>query len=336
MDMKNSLPNSKSSVVAYVIVAWNNKDLLNECIESILKQDYVNKKIILVDNHSSDDTVEYLKTNYKDIILLPQEDNHGFAKGNNIGIKVALEDPDVDFVVLLNTDARLAPKWTSTLVEAALQRPKTATMQSITLDYYDHEIIDSTHIYISQNSQGTQGSWRLALPKDYDVAPMKVFGCNAAAMLITRKFIEAQPFADFFDETMFMYLEDVDVATRALVMGWDNYVIPGVRAYHMGSASSSKNPSFSLYLTFRNNLSLLIKNLPLHILVSVLLSIPKADRASMSHLRRTDRSKAISAIVKGRLASLLYIPIFLIKRHKLKAYRNIDTNYLWNLMRRGF
>jgi GT2 family glycosyltransferase len=326
------------TTVAYIIVAWNNKDLLADCIESITEQDYrLKKKIILVDNSSSDKTVEYVTSCFPEVEVIPENSNHGFAKGNNIGIKKALEDNNVGFIVLLNSDARLGKEWTTTLVDAAVLRPRTATMQSITLDYFDHNIIDSTHIYISKNGQGTQGSWREPLPYGFDVAPQKVFGCNAAAMLITREFIEAQPFTDLFDETMFMYLEDVDLAARATVMGWDNYVIPGARAYHMGSVSSSKkDPSFSIYMSFRNNLGLMIKNLPLSILIVILLRVPRSDRASILHLKRIGKNQAIKPLLKGRAISLLYIPVFLYKRFKLSSYRNVDKDYLWHLMHRGF
>jgi GT2 family glycosyltransferase len=321
---------------AYIIVCWNNKALMKECIESIQRQTYKHKKIFVVDNASTDGSVEFVTKTFPEVEVLAQDKNYAFAKGNNIGIKKALEDQQVGYFALVNSDATLENSWTSTLIAAAEQHPKAAMLQSITLDYYDHAVIDSTHVYIARNGQATQGSWRLPLPEGYDVPPQKVFGCNAAAMIITRGFIEQQPFGDFFDETMFMYLEDVDIAARATVMGWDNYVIPGTRAYHMGSASSGKNPGFSLYMTFRNNLGLLIKNLPLALLLPVLASLFKADRASIKHLQRTNRKEAVKFIYRGRLASLPYIPIFIFKRYKLKKYRNIDNNYLWNLMRKGF
>lgn len=328
----------KNDTVAYIIVSWNNKDILKDCIKSIQGQDYEGgKRIILVDNASSDGTVDYLNKEFPSVEVIAELQNHGFARGNNIGIKYALLDKKVKYLVLLNTDARLENNWTKTLVNAAAKRLLTATMQSITLDYYNHSVIDSTHVYISKSGQGTQGSWREPIGYGYDVAPQKVFGCNAAAMLITRKFIEAQPFEDLFDETMFMYLEDVDLATRATVMGWDNFVVPGTKAYHMGSVSSTKkDPSFSLYMTFRNNTGLHIKNLPTQILIVILFRMLKADRAAIKHLKRTGRSKAVPAIIKGRLMSLLFIPVFMAKRKKLKPQRVIDKDYLWRLMNRGF
>ncbi|HUD06358.1 MAG TPA: glycosyltransferase family 2 protein [Candidatus Saccharimonadales bacterium] len=330
--------NKPKDGVAYIVVSWNNQTIIGDCLKSIQLQDYKNKKkVLVIDNSSSDKTLEYLKDSFPEVEVLAQSENLGFAKGNNLGIVKALEDPDIEYVVLLNTDARLDKNWTTTLVESSKLRPLTATMQSITLDYYDPSIIDSTHIYISRNGQGTQGSWRQPIATKADVPPQKVFGCNAAAMLITRKFIEAQPFKNFLDQTMFMYLEDVDVAARASVMGWDNFVIPGTRAYHMGSVSSAKkDPSFSIYMTFRNNTGLLIKNLPAAILVRILVSLPKADRAAIKHLKRIGKPQAIPALIKGRVVSIGFIPIFLWKRHQLKNYRKVNKYYLWQLMRRGY
>ncbi len=335
---QSSPPKLLNKGVAYVIVSWNNKGILKDCIESIHGQTYDGiKRIILVDNSSSDNTLDFVATNFPDVEVLAQPKNYGFARGNNIGIARALEDSNIEYLVLLNTDARLDTNWTQTLIAAAKLHPYAATMQSITVDYYDPGTIDSTHIYISKFGQGTQGSWRQPLPYGNDVAPQKVFGCNAAAMLITRNFVEAQPFKDFFDETMFMYLEDVDIGARATVMGWDNFVVPGTRAHHMGSVSSSKkDPRFSLYMTFRNNTGLLIKNLPAKTLWPILFRMLRADRAAIKHLKRTNRSQAIPAVIKGRIASIWYVPIFLWKRHKLSKYRTIDPDYLWHLMHRGY
>jgi GT2 family glycosyltransferase len=322
------------SKAAFIVVSWNNEDLLAECLESIAAQTYTKHTAILVDNGSEDNSIKLARQTTPHIKVLANKKNLGFAKANNLGIEKALEDEEVGYIVLLNSDARISPDWLELIINFASSKDRAACLQGTTLDYYDHNIVDSTHIYISHIGQAIQANHREYYEAEF--GPKKVFGVNAAACVITRSFIETQPFTKFFDETMFMYLEDVDAAARATLMSWDNYIVPQARAYHMGSASSGKNPSFSLYMTFRNNLGMNIKNLPLPILARVLFSIFKADRASIRHLRLIGKPEGAKAIIKGRLVSLLYIPIYVYKRMKFRKYRTLDHNYLWQLMKRGY
>jgi GT2 family glycosyltransferase len=155
-------------------------------------------------------------------------------------------------------------------------------------------------------------------------------------MLITRKFIEAQPFKNFFDEGMFMYLEDVDIAARATVIGWDNYVVPGSRAYHMGSASSGKNPGFSLYMTYRNNSRVLLVNLPLPMFIKIIPRLIKGDYATVKTLRKRGKNEAAQKLIRGRLNGLLRLPLALPRFIRMKAARKIAYKELWKLMDKGF
>ncbi|OGL34598.1 hypothetical protein A3F65_00680 [Candidatus Saccharibacteria bacterium RIFCSPHIGHO2_12_FULL_47_16b] len=328
------MKSSTTKTVAIVVLGWNNQDLLADCFKSIQDQTYPNVKIIYVDNNSSDQSIEFVKKNFPEVEVLAQPENRGFAEGNNIGIRAALGDGKVQYVGLLNTDARLAADWTRKIVEFANLKPKGAFYQGTTLDYNNPQIIDSTHIYVSRNGQGTQGNWRHYFAKE--IGPRKIFGTNAAACLISRTYIEAQPFSDFFDRTMFMYLEDVDAAARSVAMGWDNYLVPGARAYHIGSVSSGRNPGYSLYMTFRNNSGLLVKNFPFRILLRMWPKLVRGDLDTIRTLWRRGNKRAIWKVVKGRFVGLLRIPLFLPKRFKLAKYRQIDKSYLWDLMRRGY
>lgn len=95
--------------------------------------------------------------------------------------------------------------------------------------------------------------------------------------VVSAKFLNSQPFNYVIDETMFMYLEDVELSARSVVMSWDNYLVPGAFAYHMGSASSDKKSGFPLYMTYRNNLALLCKNIPLRVLIKIIPQMLKSD-----------------------------------------------------------
>jgi GT2 family glycosyltransferase len=276
-----------------------------------------------------------VQKNFPNVHIIEPGWNTGFAKGNNIGIRQALQDPEVGYLALLNSDARLDKDWTKQIVTFAECKPQAALLQGTTLDYYNHAIIDSTHTYISFNGQGTQGRWRHYYQGE--VGPKKVFGVNAAACIITRAFVEAQPFTnELFDERMFMYLEDLDLCARATVMGWDNYLVPAARAYHMGSASSGKNPGFSLYMTFRNNSAMLFKNLPMGMIVRMAPHILRGDLDTVRVLRRMGKKQAAGKVIKGRLLGLLRVPLYIVKRRKVSKQTNIPKAYLWRLMRGGY
>ncbi len=326
---------NRKSKVAYIVVGWNNKRLLKQCFDSINKQLYSEKKIIYVDNASSDGSVEWVQKNYPEIKTIPQSKNTGFAKGNNIGIKEALQDLRVEYMALINTDATMDEHWTSRIVEFAKNKTKGACYQGTTLDFYNRNIIDSTHIYLSRNGQGTQGSWRYYLLTD--IGPRKIFGVNAAACIINRKFIESQPlYPKVFDERLYMYLEDIDLAIRSTIMGWDNYLVPRARAYHMGSVSSkTRSSSFSLYMTFRNNSAVIFKNLCFKEVIKMLPAIIRGDIDTWRTLWRRHQRSSIWYVIKGRVVGLFRLPLFARKRAIILRRRTVDHDYLWSLMKEG-
>ena len=322
--------------VTFILVCWNNEKLLAECLGSITAQTYKNHTTIMVDNGSKDESVARAKAAMPEIEVIETGSNNGFARGNNIGIKKAFEDPDVKYVALINTDAILEKDWLEKVVEFAQNKPHGACFQGTTLDYYQRKIIDSTHIYVNHRGQGVQANWKEFF--HIELGPKKVFGVNAAACLISRAFIEAQPFKKLFDESFFMYLEDVDIAARATIMGWDNYLVPAARAYHMGSASSKEKSglsSYAIYMTYRNNLGMIIKNFPLRIVFKILLAIPRADFEAVRHLIRLGEKNAAKKAVKGRAISILRAPLYIFLRYRLARFRKLDTNYLWWLMNKG-
>lgn len=324
----------KNPKVAFIVVCYNNVDLLKQCFDSINKQTYKNHFTVMIDNGSKDKSVEFTRRNFPDVKLIDSGFNNGFARGNNIAIKQAFEDKGVEYVVLLNSDATLDKNWLTEMISFASLRPKAALMQGMTLDFYDHDIVDSTHIFLSKAGIGTQQNWRNKRVK-VNMNFKKVMGVNAAAAMFSRKFLEAQPFDQYFDESFFMYLEDVDISLRATVMGWDNYFVKDAIAYHMGSASSGKNPGYSMRMTFRNNLAVIIKNIPTMMAIRLILKLPKVDFIYIRELIRKGRKSEIKYLVKGRAQSLVRVPLYLAKRRKLSQHKNISSEYLWQLMDSG-
>ena len=319
--------------VAYILVCWNNQTLLDECIQSINDQLYSQKEIYLIDNNSNDGSAQYVEKHYPQVKLIKSDKNNGFARGNNLLIAEALKDQDIEYFALINTDARLDPGWTTELVKVAKKNPKVATLQGLTLDYFDHAIVDSHHIYIGKNLQATQYGYKQHADQN-DYYTREVQGVNAAAAIVTRAFIEAQPEKSLFDESFFMYLEDVDIALRAGVMGWKNYFVSTAMAYHMGSASSNKrSSSFSLYYTARNQPGLLVKNMPLKVLLKASKYFLKNEYQMLRHLNNSYPPQFVRAYIKGRLIGYPRALLYFNKRRMLSKQRVIDADFLWTIMK---
>lgn len=320
----------KQVLTGFIIVGWNNKQLLDECLSSVLNQTYGDKRVIYVDNGSTDESLVYVKKHYPQVITIDAGENLGFAVANNMGIKLAVEEEKCRYVALLNTDARISEDWLEKLVSFAELHPHSASFQSPTFDYYDHSVLDSYAITVDHCGRATQLGYRRqeALPNT-----RKVFGVNAAAALYSSAFLSSQPFGnDYFDSDLWMYLEDVDLAARATILGWDNWFVNESSAYHMGSATSNKNPGFSVYMVYRNNLPMLVKNLPFSILLRILPGLVLTDLKSLYQLWRGKNYRAFCALIKGRLFGLTKVPLFLRKHLSLSKHQRISTDQLWKLM----
>jgi GT2 family glycosyltransferase len=322
--------NPQQPRVAIIIVCWNNQKLLKECFGSIRSQTYKNYVTIMVDNGSADNSVAYTKKNFPEVEVIEAGKNLGFAQGNNVGMKQALTDQALKYVVLLNTDARLKADWLEVMIGFAERHPNGALFQSVTVDYYDHDTLDSAGILFDHGLRATQIGYSQRFRM---VKTGRVFGVNAAAAVYNAKFLRSSPFGDqYFDSDLFMYLEDVDIAARAIMTGWDNYVVADTEAYHMGSASTGRNSTFSLKMTYRNHLPVILKNLPGRTIIKAFPKMVRSDLARARAFIKMREYRLLWSMLSGILSGLPRLPLFLRKRQKLKQYWKVDEAELWRLM----
>jgi len=95
----------KQPKIAVIIINWNGKHLLEECLSSVENQNYNNYRIIFIDNGSKDKSVKFVGEKFPDVKIISLDKNTGFAKANNIGMHKAFEDSEVEYVAILNNDA---------------------------------------------------------------------------------------------------------------------------------------------------------------------------------------------------------------------------------------
>ena len=240
--------------VSVIVLNWNNYDIIEQCLDSLLHQSHKNLEIIVVDNGSTDGSMEIIQSRYPQIILLPQAKNLGFAGGVNRGI----EQASGEYIALLNSDAVADSHWIQNLLEGIQDVEVVWSCASKMLDYFDKAKIDSAGIRIFRTGRATDRGHCEQDIGQYD-SREEIFGPCAGAALYRRQIIEG---LGGFDEDFFAYLEDVDLAWRAQMEGFKTIYCPKAVVYHIRSKSTSKTSSFQRYYGARNRILIVLKNMP--------------------------------------------------------------------------
>ncbi len=231
--------------VSIIIVNHNGKTLLEKCLESLFKVNYENFEVILVDNNSTDDTVEFVTKNHPSIILLKLNSNKGFAEPNNIGSKIATGK----YLLFLNNDTIVTPSFISEMVSVIENDNKIAICQSLLLK--PDESVDSSgdfidHLGVVYNSTKKTDNIR------------EISSARGASMLIHKKIFDI---LEGFDEKFYVSFEDVDLGWRAWMIGYKVILTPKSIVYHVGGQTiKSKKPEIAFH-GFKNQLSMKIKRI---------------------------------------------------------------------------
>ncbi len=234
--------------VAIVIVNWNGKEYLKECLASIYKQRFKDFKIFFIDNNSSDGSWKILD-NYKSVILIRNSRNFGFAKGNNIGIKKALSD-GYEYVVLVNNDTIADANWLGTLVKRMDKDAKIGACQSKIL-LHDSGLINTTGNVLHYLGFSYCGDYNKS--DSYNVS--KEITVASGASLILRS--ETLKKVGLFDEAFFMYHEDVDLSWRIREQGYTIWFEPLSKIFHKYSFSRNK---MKFFYAEKNRIIFILKN----------------------------------------------------------------------------
>ncbi|MEF3280993.1 MAG: glycosyltransferase family 2 protein [Elusimicrobiota bacterium] len=318
------------SKVSIIIVNYNGKDYLKGCIESVLKQEYDDFNVIIVDNASTDGSVEFIKAHFPQVQIIQLDNNYGFTGGNNAGIKKAMEDVNIKYVALLNNDAIVDKNWLKELVVVAESEEKIGICQPKILSLENPKIIDAVGMGIKRDGLVYHIGWG-----EEDIGQYKnsfeIFGATAASVLYKIKMLKE---IGLFDEDFFAYYEDVDISIRARIYGWKAVYVPEAVAYHKGAGTSKKNSPFTFFYMARNYNYCIIKNLPVDMIFyglfkrfqSVLYAIFKI----IIFLKSKDFEKARLNFfyVKGNIMALGKLFKMIRKRKKIFSERVISNEEL--------
>ncbi len=305
-----------------VIPNWNGKDSIGKCIDSLLNQS-LKTNIIVVENGSTDGSLEYLKTNYPQIELVINQKNLGFAGGVNVGIKLAIEHSN-EFVALINNDAHADKEWLKCLIEDISSNDAKGISTSKILDSSGKKIDSTGDMYTV---------WGLPYPRgrdepfsnDYDNLN-EVFAGSGGASIYR---VEMLKNIGLFDEDFFAYYEDVDISFRAQLAGWKVSYVPGAVVYHQIGATSKKIKGFTTYQTMKNLPWLAIKNVPKKYLFSVFIRLKLAQLLFWA--RAVSKHQGWPA-TKGIVVSLIKYPKKLSERKKIQSDKKVSDEYIWDMI----
>ena len=220
--------------VSIIIVNWDGRQYLGNCLASVFEQSYKDFKVILVDNGSTDDSVEFVKKNYSNVEIITLDKNYGFAKANNIAMERALKE-GANYIALLNNDTRADNNWLDNLVKVMGLDKKIGICSSKILSIDNPRILYSTgHIFkwgkILDRGHGEIDNGQ------YD-NKIDVVGACAGACLYRKEMIEQ---IGLFDENFVTSYEDAEMSWRALRKGWKSKYVPTAIVYHHGGGTSQK------------------------------------------------------------------------------------------------
>lgn len=252
---------SNTPKVAILILNWNGQKWLEKFLPSVMQTTYTNAEIWVVDNASTDASVDYVKQTFPSIKVLQLDKNYGFTQGNNL----ALPHIDTPYYVLLNSDVEVSPNWLEAIVEMAEKDKTIAAIQPKIRAYHDKESFEYA---------GAAGGYidYLAYPfckgRLFDVVEedkgqyeeaCEIFWATGACCFIRK---EVSDKIGLFEPTFFAHMEEIDFCWRAKNLGYKIMYEPKSKVWHVGGGTLHKSNPRKLFLNVRNSLAMMLRNLP--------------------------------------------------------------------------
>ena len=240
--------------VSVIIPNWNGCQLLRRCISALIAQTFSDFEIIVVDNGSQDGSVQWLETQASHVHVIRNSTNLGFAVANNQGIRAS----SASLIATLNNDAVPAPDWLEALAQAADRAGRVGMFASKILLCEPEGHMDSAGMEVDRAGVAWNRRWRLRDPGQ-ETEYAEVFCPSAAAALYRREMLNQ---IGLFDEDLFAYYEDVDLAWRARWAGWACLYVPQAVVRHAHSATLGRGAPLKIRLLSRNKWWTIVKNYP--------------------------------------------------------------------------
>ena len=217
-----------NSLVSIIILNYNAGELLLNCVESVLKTNYDNFEVIVVDNVSNDNSHKKCKERFEKIILIENKKNYGYCEGNNIGIRNA----NGEFIIILNPDTIVEKEWLNNFIDA-YNKNNDALYQPKILSLYEKNILQSTGNMIQLFGFGyAKNKGILDQHKSEEIT--EIGYASGTCLFTSKKMLDEIGLLDPF---IFLYHDDLELGLRAAQLGFKSYYVPKSVIYHAESYS---------------------------------------------------------------------------------------------------
>ena len=308
--------------VSVIVVNWNGKEFLSECLDGLRRQTYQPFSVILIDNGSHDGSLDFIHRYYPEVRTIALSKNVGFSAANNY----ALKSIQGEYVALLNNDAVPDRLWTRHLVETLELHPEAGFAASKMLFCDDPDVIDRAGDTYTRAGTGLlRGRGERA--RNFGKTEWIFGACAGAALYRTSMLSDI----GLFDKDFFLLYEDVDLSFRAQLMGYKCIFVPEAVVYHKASRSIVYDSPISVYYSHRNLEWAYIKNMPSNLILKTVWLHIIYDIAAFFFFATNGRIKEFMSAKWDAFKSLRTM---LRKRKEIQRNRRVSDDYVWGLLER--
>ncbi len=305
---------------AIVILNYNGKNWLEKFLPTVILHSSI-AEIFVIDNASTDDSVQYLKLNFPTVSIIINKENHGFAGGYNVGLKSI----DAEIYCLLNSDVEVTENWIEPVLNLFKTDKNIAAIQPKILSFADKSKFEFAGAAGGMIDNLGYPFCRGRIFEDVELDKgqyedeTEIFWASGCALFIRSADFWAE---NGFDERFFAHQEEIDLCWRLKNAGKKIFYTSNSTVYHVGGGTLNKTNPRKTFLNIRNNLTMLLKNLPLTTLLWVLPIRMILDGFAAIFLAKKEGFPHFIAVLKAHFSFYAHIPRTWKRRgnHQIKNY----------------
>jgi|SRR5579863_922983 GT2 family glycosyltransferase len=311
--------------ISVIVVNWNGRHLLEDCLGAMRRQTFRDFETILVDNGSTDGSIEYVQSQFPEVKLVALPENRGFTGGNIAGYEAA----SGRFIALLNNDTEVHEAWLRAIYEASMQHPDAGSFASKMMYFDNRERIENCGFDLGISGV-TIDLGRDEIDGPAWSKPCEVFGACGGAVAYRRSMLQD---IGFLDPDFFAVYEDVDLSFRARLRGYGCIYVPRAVVFHRYRATLGQRSERQVFYSQRNIELVYFKNMPTGLMLR---SMPQRILYELGAAIHFARLGHAGAFLRGKLSALKLFLSVLKKRNQTQKLRTVPNSRLLGHMRPAF